>query len=441
MLPDYISKAVPNPPEKRAPWYANTAPAYAGIFLWVAFYRSLADGTLNYGSLAVCLAGLVFASVLCYLLYYRAPAMLGMKTGYPLYVVGSSTFGTTGGYLMPGLLMGLLQIGWFAVATSLASEFVLKAIGADSTPRTVPFIVTGVIWGGVFAWVGAKGIQYVAKVSTFLNFIPLLMLIVVFFQVSGNTPYQAPATQADPYVALTAIMAVVIGFFATAGAAGADFGINARHERDVRWGGLVGVMLAPIVAGGLALAAVAAANGSNPKLPFDYANVLQGIGGPIATSMFFLFAIASIPATCFCIFIAGNSFSTMIPGVPRVSSSMAAGAVGIILAVTGVATHLISFFSIVGASFGPICGAIAADYLLSGKRWAGPREGINWAGYIAWAVGFVVGILPFLPLPPETKRYVQPAALYSFIAGFVVYALLAKAGLEPKVVDMKAKLS
>ena len=441
MLPDYISKAVPNPPEKRAPWYANTAPAYAGIFLWVAFYRSLAAGTLNYGSLAVCLAGLVFASMLCYLLYYRAPAMLGMKTGYPLYVVGSSTFGTTGGYLMPGLLMGLLQIGWFAVATSLASEFVLKAIGADSTPRTVPFIVTGVIWGGVFAWVGAKGIQYVAKVSTFLNFIPLLMLIVVFFQVSGNTPYQAPAAQADPYVALTAIMAVVIGFFATAGAAGADFGINARHERDVRWGGLVGVMLAPIVAGGLALAAVAAANGSNPKLPFDYANVLQGIGGPIATSMFFLFAIASIPATCFCIFIAGNSFSTMIPGVPRVSSSMAAGAVGIVLAVTGVATHLISFFSIVGASFGPICGAIAADYLLSGKRWAGPREGINWAGYIAWAVGFVVGILPFLPLPPETKRYVQPAALYSFIAGFVVYALLAKAGLEPKVVDMKAKLS
>ena len=57
----------------------------------------------------------------------------------------------------------------------------------------------------------------------------------------------------------------------------------------------------------------------------------------------------------------------------------------------------------------------------------------------AWAVGFVVGILPFLPLPPDVKRYVQPAALYSFIAGFVVYALLAKAGLEPKVVDMAAK--
>jgi hypothetical protein len=51
-------------------------------------------------------------------------------------------------------------------------------------------------------------------------------------------------------------------------------------------------------------------------------------------------------------------------------------------------------------------------------------------------VGFVIGILPFLPIPADMKRYVQPAALYSFIAGFVVYALLAKAGLEPKVVKI-----
>ena len=164
--------------------------------------------------------------------------------------------------------------------------------------------------------------------------------------------------------------------------------------------------------------------------------MIQAIGGPVASVMFFLFAIASIPATCFCAFIAGNSFSTMIPGVPRVASTLAGAAIGIALAVTGVAANLISFFTIVGASFGPICGAMAADYLLSGKRWAGPRAGINFAGYIAWAAGFVVGILPFLPLSAEVKTYVQPAVLYSFLTGFVVYALLAKAGLQPKVVDM-----
>jgi cytosine permease len=439
MLPDYISKAVPNPADKRAPWYANTAPSYAGIFLWVAFYRSMADGTLNTGGLLIALGGLVVAAALCYLFYYRAPAMLGMKTGFPLYVIGSSTFGTKGGYLMPGLLMGLLQIGWFAVATALATDFILKGAGSAAGPRSAPFIIIGILFGGIFALVGAKGIQYVAKVATFLNFIPLLMLLIVFFQTSGGPAYQPPADQANPYISFTKMIAIVIGFFATAGAAGADFGINSRNERDVRWGGLVGVMLAAIVAGGLSLAAVANANGLNPNAGFDYANVIQGIGGPIGSSMFFLFALASVPATCFCIFIAGNSFSTMIPGVPRVSSSLAAGAVGIVLAVTGVALNLASFFGIVGASFGPICGAIVADYLLSGKKWSGPREGVNMAGYISWAIGFVVGILPNL-VPADVKPYVEPAPLYSFIAGALVYFILAKAGLQPKVVELnKAK--
>ena len=115
-------------------------------------------------------------------------------------------------------------------------------------------------------------------------------------------------------------------------------------------------------------------------------------------------------------------------------AALRASAAGIVLAVTGVALNLASFFSIVGASFGPICGAITADYLLSGKRWAGPREGVNLVGYIAWAVGFVVGILPSL-VPADVKPYVQPAPLYSFVAGALVYTILAKAGLEPKAAE------
>ena len=437
MLPDYIAKAVPNPVGKRAPWYANTAPSYAGIFLWIAFYKSIAASTITHGGLGLCLVSLVIAGFLCYALYYLAPAMLGMKTGLPLYVIGSSTFGVKGGYVMPGLLMGLLQVGWFAVATFVAADFILKGLGVDSRPGSLPFVIAGVLWGAVFSWVGAKGIQYVAKISLLLSVIPLLMLLVVFFQTAGGiSQYQVPAGHENPYGAFTAMLAIVIGFFATAGAAGADFGMNSRNASDVRWGGLVGITIASLIAGGLALLSVAGTHGARPGTTgFDYDNAIQVVGGPIATVMFFLFALASIPATCFCIFIAGNSFATMIPGVPRVASSMAAGAVGIVLAVTGLAANLASFFTIVGASFGPICGAMAADYLLSGKRWSGPREGINFAGYGAWAIGFLVGILPFLPLPADLQRYVEPAVLYSFITGFVVYVALAKGGLQPKVIE------
>ena len=81
MLPDYLAKASPNPKGNRAPWYANTAPTYAGIFLWVAFYKEMAGATLAHGGLGICLLALVVAGMLCYALYYRAPAMLGMQTG------------------------------------------------------------------------------------------------------------------------------------------------------------------------------------------------------------------------------------------------------------------------------------------------------------------------------------------------------------------------
>ncbi|HBY63188.1 MAG TPA: cytosine permease [Solibacterales bacterium] len=439
MLPDYIAKATPNPASNRAPWYANTAPSYAGVFLWIAFYQSMAAGTLDRGGIGVCIAALVVAGLLSYGLYYLVPALLGMKTGYPLYVVGSSTFGATGGYLMPGLLMGLLQVGWFAVGTFFSTRFILNGLGMDATPGSPAFIAVAVVWGYVMAYIGVKGIGYVARVSLFLNLIPFLMLLIVFFQTQGGiAKYEAP--NPAPFAAFTMLIQIVIGFFATAGAAGADFGMNARDARDVRYGGLVGIALAILYAGGLPLLSVAGAKGLNPALPsLNYDAVIGSLGGVLTSGMLFLFAIASITPACFCAFIAGNSFSTMIPGVSRMASTMAGVTVAILLAVTGAAENLVSFFTIVGASFGPICGAMAADYWLSGGRWSGPREGINFAGYGAWAVGFLVGILPFLPVSDTLKMYAQPAVVYSFVAGLVVYAILAKAGLEPKPVPMAAK--
>ena len=441
MLPPYISKAEPNPASNRAPWYVNTAPTYAGVFLWIAFYNSLAGGAIDRAGLGVCILALAVAGLLSYGLYYYAPAMLGMKTGLPLYVVGSSTFGTAGGYLMPGLLMGLLQIGWFAVGTFFATRFILSGLGLSTQPGTVLFTVVAVIWGYTMAYVGAKGIQYVAKVALYLNGIAFLMVLIVFLKTMGGlSQHTVNPAKADSFAAFTFLVQAVIGFFATAGAAGADFGMNSRDTRDVRLGGLVGVALAVLYAGGLPILSVAGARALNPSVDsFLYEGAIGSLGGLLASAMFVLFAITSSPSACFCAFIAGNSFSTMIPGVKRISSMMIGMTVAIILAITGVAENLIGFFTIVGASFGPICGAMAADYLLSGRKWAGPRQGISIAGYGAWAIGFVVGILPFLPVSDAVKSGAQPAVVYSFITGFVIYALLAKLGLEPAPVPEKVR--
>lgn len=431
MLPSYISKAVPNPRSNRAPWYKNTAPTYAGVFLWIVFYRDIAVA-LDRAGPAVCLAALLIAGLISYGLFYYIPALLGMRTGFPLYVVGSSTFGTRGGYVMPGLLMGVLQVGWMSVNAFVATTFILTAFGSKAGPGSLPFGLIAAAWALGLGYVGAKGIQYVARFALYLNMVPLVMILVVLAKNAAGIGQYTPA-HPNSFIGFTMLVQMVVGFFATAGAAGVDFGMNSRDEKDVRWGGLVGILLAVLVAGGLPLLSVAGAHVLYGVQDYHFDSAIAQTGG-FAGIVFFLFAVASIVPMCFSSFIAGNSLATMIPGVARITSTMIGAVIAALLAITGVAGNLVSLFTIIGASFGPICGAMVADYWLSGKRWAGPREGINFAGYGAWAIGFVIGILPFLPISEETKTYLQPAAVYSFVAGFVVYLILAKAGLQSKVV-------
>ncbi len=156
MLPDYIAKAVPNPASKRAPWYTSTAPSYAGTFLWVVFYMEIAQGTVDRMGVVLSLAALAVAAWLSYALFYRAPAMLGVQTGYPLYVVGSSTFGTKGGYLMPGLLMGLLQVGWYSVNVFVSTTFIMKGLGLTAEAGTLPFAIAAIVWGYSAALVSVR---------------------------------------------------------------------------------------------------------------------------------------------------------------------------------------------------------------------------------------------------------------------------------------------
>jgi len=437
VLPKYIANCSPNDRAKRSPWYSNIAPAYAGVWLWVVFYQQIAHGTLREAGLLGSLLTLVTAAISCHFLFYYAPGMMGMKSGYPLFVVGSSTFGATGGVAVPGLLMGLLQIGWVAVSTAVAANFLLQGLNMDPNPGktplgNLPFTAIAIVWGVTVMFVGVKGIGYVSRVSSYINIVAFLMIALVFFKTRPGLSYGSFTAGTSPFLGITTMVQIVMGFFATAGAAGADFGMNSRHALDIKWGGIMGIVVAATYAGALPLLSVAGAQGLHPNFSgSNYSDVISLTGGGLARIMFFLFAAASVVPGCVSSFIASNSFSTMAPKLPRSLTTLPAAAASILLAVTGLAGNLVNVFLIVGASFGPICGAMTADYLLSGRKWAGPRRGINFAGYIAWAAGFVVGIIPFLPLSQTAKNYTQPQVLYSWITGFVIYALAAKAGLQP----------
>ncbi len=454
-LPDYLSMAKPNPLGNRAAWYKNTAPTYAGIMLWFVFWQDVPGGAgalggvLSHG-LGTALLGLILAALLCHFLYYLVPAMLGMKTGLPLYIVGTSTYGATGGFVMPSFVMGLLQFGWLGVNSCFSAAFLVKPfypdLGLMGVISTPPHIIVAILWAAAAAFMGLKGIQYVAKVATYLPLIPLGILVILFFCTVGGVGSFEPAqvgVTADAEGALSAIgviavlLTYVIGFFATAGAAGTDFGMNNRDEKDVRMGGLVGITGATILAGGLALVIVAGAFGSGKATDASVLNPTQLmgalIGGKTGAVFMWLLALAAFPPACFSSFIAANSFKTTLPKVNPFITVGIGTAVSILLAVTGWAADVMSVFGVIGASFGPVCGAMMVDYIMAGKKWAGPRAGWNLAGWISWVVGFIVGMAPLVGL-----ANIPAAPLMAFIVGAVLYFILAKAGLESKVLEMNA---
>jgi cytosine permease len=444
--------AKPNPAENRAPWYKNTAPTYAGIFLWFVFWNKMASGgsdapggVLGQG-IGVALLGLVVAALLCHFLFYLVPGLFGMKTGLPLYVVGTSTYGVQGGLLMPGFLMGVLQFGWLGVNAYFSSQALAPLFGGSVAAQKV----IAILWAAGAAFIGLKGIQYVAKVATFLPLIPLAILVIMLGKTIGGIGdfeaeklVAAGAADGSEAVGLSLFGVIalcityIVGFFATAGAAGVDFGMNNKDEKDVQMGGLIGIALAAIVAGGGAILIAAGALGKGLGAGLDTAapSFMGAVMGSdkAGNTMGLLLAIAALPPACFSSFIAANSFKTTLPKVNPFISVGVGTAVSILLAVTGWAEDVMGVFLVIGASFGPICGAMMVDYLLSGKKWAGPRAGWNLAGWISWVVGFAVGMAPLVGIAD-----IPAAPLVAFIVGAVLYFVLAKAGLESKVVEMAA---
>ena len=317
-------------------------------------------GVLGQG-IGVAILGLVVAALLCHLLFYVVPGLLGMKTGLPLYVVGTSTYGTQGGFLMPGFLMGLLQFGWLGVNSYFAS----KAIASFFGDSEIAWKVIAVLWAATAAFVGLKGIQYVAKVATFLPLIPLAILVIMLGKTMGGIgdfnaealvtagAVEGGATGGLSFLGVMLLsITFVVGFFATAGAAGVDFGMNSKDAKDVQMGGLVGIALAAIVAAGAAILIAAGSFGATGSYAMDpsSADFMGDLMGSTNTGkiMALLLAVAAFPPACFSSFIAANSFKTTLPNVNPFVSVGLGTLVSILLAVTALAGDVIGMFVLIG---------------------------------------------------------------------------------------------
>ena len=559
-LPDFITSNTPVSKDDRISWAKGIAPAYAGIMLWYAFWQALVNlGDFSNTSAAilsqgvgVALAALAAAAAICFIFFYYVPGMLGMSTGRPLSVIGTSVFGARGGFILPGFLMGLLQFGWLSVNATFASILLWQCFKGDYTTAFTVIVHDQLFWiiAVVFivlavfmAYKGMKLVGFIGQYAVLVPIVAMVMLLIPTFKGVQNFKPEmvgaaaaveqvVPATEAPvepaagqdaastaeqvidevkadaaavadevktaaqevaaageealaevkeaaaaavdevaaaaqeaaaevkeaaaeakeevakveevaaaPTAPMTTlaiflgVIAYITGFFATAGAAGADISSNARGKSDVIWGGFFGIFVSTFIAGAAAILTVAGAYGAGIEgitgnNPVAMINALYGTKVVLVFNI--LLVISAFPAACVSSLIGIASLKSTLSKIPPFVSVGLCTLAAIGICLMGWGLDAGSIFGFIGASFGPVCGAMMAEYILTGGKWTGPRAGFSPAGWLAWLLGFIVGnwnvhfpSLNWNGFDGLTGFTMPCTPMSAFIVGFVVYFLFA----------------
>ena len=493
--------SVTTSPERpdQLPWTSGMAPAYIGAFLWVAFLDKIGLRALPVGGLIPALAGVAVAAVLAYLLLYRVPALWGFSAGRPLDEVAESTFGHRGALAVPNLVAAFGQVILFTLAIGYGAGWMLdglQVLGLLEARTVLPvtwggtvvpsplFLTTALVWGVVTSLVGMGIVRWIAAIMRYFPVFPAAGLaLAVAGSWTGLGDFQP--SRLDPMTGLVVAVAEgwrlaflttfqwTFAFSALLGIIGADWGAASASVTDVRRGGVVSLMLAPLIIASLTLLAVAGNDGkhrvqnlstvpestviatevsagpivndstalvpadrTNGENPYQLRAAIEGSLDPrLAGAILIVFGLASLAPACYAAFEFGRRLSRLAPNFSKLGWTLIGVASAWFLLVGGWHERTAEIFTVLGALYAPIAGAMVAD--ASRQRsadWPGPRAGISKAGLLAWAVGALVGLTPLsarlLGIP--TLGRLAPAALFAFIAAFLVYRITAALRLEPE---------
>jgi hypothetical protein len=218
----------------------------------------------------------------------------------------------------------------------------------------------------------------------------------------------------------------------------------------------VGIGLAPVIIGGLALVTVAGALGraeadraDDPPAavaapdadlerpgpvwdaPLDYhqAVLIGQVRGPLGWVLMTALALGLLGPACHAPSRYRERLHNANRSIPAVVWAVAGalGASGLML--SGWALDLPRMFLILGALASPLLGVVAGDGLAAGFRWPGPRAGVNPCAALGWVAGVAValgplwaqGVLDGSPLTLPTNALTDRLPIWpTVLAGYLV---------------------
>jgi cytosine permease len=445
-----------HPSGDRQVWSASLAGVLISAYLWIAYSDQLATTTLAVGGLPSAIGGAAIGGVLSCVLLFLPTALQGVRTRMPMMVVATSAFGIRGSSLVPGLVLGLVQILWFSVAVHYAVEFNLRGLrsaglidpeelmpasGGGRIHESTVYAASVLLWGIASALVATRFIRWIAALMVvYPIFLAMALGGAMAWSIPGLPLYQEAA--ADPALLATwaewpafwSMTQLVFGFSAMVCAQSTNWGASLRGPRDVVLAGVVGVGLASTILASIAVLTVAgsigreiapeppATSSAGPSSPIDLdapllsdpvrGNLLpdpgltpaytlgnvfeQRVGGIPGALGLIVLGLGSMAPAVYASYAYSNRLEA-IRGRPR---RWAWGVVGALAAfplmTNGLAANVPLVIDLTAGVIAPMLGVLSADLLMTRSSWPGPRSGFRPGGLIGWGLGSMVGLLPIV---------------------------------------------
>lgn len=362
-----------------------------------------------------------------------------------------------------GSALASLVFAWM-ILSFLALENALLYNGTLFLFGWEPTLLNAIVIYGILsiAWIllALFGLKLVQISSLWLTIIASALLIVILFIAINQSTVpvgdiMAAVPEGFDFVTFLGALSVMIGFAGALALTGADFARYARTKRDVKImaiGGNIIVNFGVVSLGALlyqagdtvvqqyledpANSAVAAATPGDTI--FDqvqflahnnagaYFVILAGIAG------FVVMYAAQVKAQAINAYAGSlslaNLFDSLFRRTPsRIVMLIIANVVAMIAVLAGILAFLAQFLAALGVATFTLCALVIADYFLvrKGKRVSTRRvESWNWAGIIAFVVGFGSGYAL------QLSGILPVGFLLTFIVTPIVYIVLRRTVLK-----------
>ena len=413
-----LSQIQPN--EKRSWW--SIAFIWVGTMICIPMLMvgGIFGGALTMNS--IFWATLIGFAVCCLMMVLGG--IVGSDTGLNATMCSTRAFGMTGANFTMALVIFICEVGWFGVQTAtcaLAFNTLMLQFSVE-----FPFWLSCVIWGVVMFITAVYGVKWMAV----LNYIAVPLLVILcayggFYAIDTAGWGTINSAVAENLMSMPVAISTVIGLFALGATCNSDYTRYCKTRSDVVKATVIGVMPAALLM--IMVGAVMAVGTGN----FDVTAMFAGLGLPIVAMLVLILATWTTNT--------GNAYMSGLAACKMFSVkdskrpfvTMLCGALGVVLAIAGLADFLTTYISILGAVVPPIMGVVICDYFVicKGKKenWA-PVRGINWIGILAWIVGGGFALLETLGVVSVFSSALDGVIL-SFAAYWILYSLLKNTGL------------